>query len=66
MVCLSLQVLEKDPTNAKALFRRGQAKNALKNWDDAIVSNAMTTGKHRLVQLCYGRDYKCGRLARCG
>lgn len=30
------EVLDKDPNNAKALFRRGQAKNALQNWEDAI------------------------------
>ncbi|XP_067663824.1 peptidyl-prolyl cis-trans isomerase D-like [Haliotis asinina] len=31
------EVLEKEPTNAKALFRRAQAQNALKNWDDAVI-----------------------------
>lgn len=31
------EVLQNDPQNAKALYRRGQAHIALKNYDDALV-----------------------------
>lgn len=34
---LNLQVLELDPRNEKALYRRGQANYALKNYDDALM-----------------------------